>query len=136
MKSCFETNAVINLAVLQVRLMPNGSGLPRPIAIPLHIPIQGLLPKLNRLPIVYYYYEDPYNSLNFIQCKILKNNDTLKENIILSAESEVAVKRKDSTPCTHSKFIEHGDGDHNESSYKVHFAKTQRIVAKNSRHMK
>ena len=62
MKKCFETNANICLDLLQVTSMQIVSGPPRPMTILFNIPMQSLIPRVNRSPILYHHNEDYYNA--------------------------------------------------------------------------
>ena len=59
------------------------------------------------------YGEDHYNAIKVRNNKLTKNNDTLKEPIILPAGFAIIVKRKDGGPQVHCKE------DHNGWSFKI-----------------
>ena len=47
-KKGFDNNNDVNLALLQIRSMPKGPGLPSPVMLLLNRPIRGLLHQMNR----------------------------------------------------------------------------------------
>ena len=50
-QKCFDNSKDVNIALLQVRLMPIGGGLPSLATLYFNRPIQALLPQINREPI-------------------------------------------------------------------------------------
>ena len=51
MKKCGDTKSDIHLALLQVRMMPLGPGLPSPATLLFNCSARGIMPIINRLPI-------------------------------------------------------------------------------------
>ena len=64
---------------MQVRSTPLGLGQPSPATLLFNRPISGLMWKANRAPSNYNYDEDKQNTLQMLQGKMTRNNDTFKE---------------------------------------------------------
>ena len=47
-EKCFDTNTCVNLALLQMRFMPVGQGLPHPATFLVKRPFRGLMPRLTK----------------------------------------------------------------------------------------
>ena len=104
---CSDTNQDVNLALLQIRLMPIEPGLPNLETIQFSRPISGRLLMLNREPTFYDYDNDHHVTLKQRQDVNDKNKDTLRDPTIIPTGSVVAVHREDSGSWTHGTIIEH-----------------------------
>ena len=62
LKKCFDTNADINLAVLQVESKPKGPGLPSPVPLLFNRPIRDKMSTLSRESINFNYNDDHYDA--------------------------------------------------------------------------
>ena len=63
----FDNNNDINLTLLQIGLMPIGTGLPSPATLLFNRPIRALLPQMNREPININADEEHYKALKHIK---------------------------------------------------------------------
>ena len=63
MKKCFDTNADLNIALLEITSVPVGSWLPNPATLLFKRPIKGLILRVYRTPIDYDYDEKQYDAL-------------------------------------------------------------------------
>ena len=63
MKKRFDNNKAVNLALLQITATLIGNGLPSPATVLFSKAMRGLLPKSNRMPIIYDYGDDNYDDL-------------------------------------------------------------------------
>ena len=79
-KTCFDNNNV-NLALLQIRSMPIGTGLLSPATLLLKRLIQALLPHIKRKPIKFNVDDKSCEVLKLQQDKYLRGNDTFKDSI-------------------------------------------------------
>ena len=72
----------INLALLLIRSTPVGLGLPSSTTL-FNRPILGLMPRVCRMLINYYSYEDNHDTLKSRHYQLIMNNDTCEESLII-----------------------------------------------------
>ena len=65
----FDNNNDVNLVLLQIRLMPIGTGLPSQAILLFNKPIRALLPQINKEPINYSADHENYEVLKSWQNK-------------------------------------------------------------------
>ena len=94
MKKLFDTNADVYLALLQIRSMPEGLGLPIKITILFSRPVRALISRVHIAPLNYGCNKNHHNVLNMHENKSLESSDTLKEPIIIPIGSTVATQCK------------------------------------------
>ena len=58
MKKCSDTNRDVNLALLQIQLTQIEDGLLSPATILFNKPTRGLLPMINKTPMIYHYDDE------------------------------------------------------------------------------
>ena len=81
MKECFETNKDINIALLQIGPTPILPELLSPATILFSRPVGHLLPKMNRVPMLYDFDDDNYVTYKQRQCAG-KVKDTCKDLLL------------------------------------------------------
>ena len=96
-----DTNKGVSQALLQIALIPIGTGLPSP-AVPLFIrPIRGPLPQMNRELIHINNDDAKYKALTLHHDEYVKNNDIYKDSLSVPIRSTVAKEHEDGEAWTH-----------------------------------
>ena len=90
-KKCFDANAHVDLALLQMKSTPMGPWLQSPTILLFNSPIRRLMPRVSRMPINFYYNEISFEATKVRQSEAVKNNDIFKECIIILIEYMGAV---------------------------------------------
>ena len=80
--------------------------------------IRGLLPKINRISIIYDYDDEHYDALKQRQ-HLADRRDTGKDFTTIPVASAEVVHRKDNSPLIHSIVLDHGTKEHSNRSYKI-----------------
>ena len=114
--------------------MPVAPGLSNPTTLLFNRPVRCLMPRLNRAPINHDFDEDHLNALKCV--KTIYNKDTVKEIIIISSGSTVAVQCKDNWLWTHGTISEHGNANYNGWLYGIQATKTGHIITRHVKHLK
>ena len=105
-------------------------GLPNPVILLFNKPVRGILPKLNRLPILIDYGSDNC-------CSYKKWRRSWYKNIpFLSSGSTVVVGWEDRGSWMHGAIVGYRSDDHNGRSYKVQVTKIGHIKWWMKKHVK
>ena len=105
-KKCRQTNNDVHFALLQIRSILVGTGLPSAASLLFNRPIRALLLQIGKEPINVNNDDESYEALKSRQEAYTKNNDTHKDSTFFSAGSTVAVQREDGSPWMHGMIME------------------------------
>ena len=113
-KKCCDTNSDKHLALLQIRMMPIGPGLPNTVKLLFNQPTRGIMPIINRIPISKDNDDEHHKALLWRQTKNDRKHDTTRNYTLLPIGSTVVVQREDGNRCTHGKIVGKGDHHHHD----------------------
>ena len=134
-KKCLDSNNGVNLALLQIRSLSIGTGLPSPAMLLFNRPGRGLLPQINREPININNDDVQYRAFKAHQSKYITDSDTHKESPSFLIGSTVAIQCEDEGPWTHGVIKVANSSDHNGRSSIVRVTKTDRFRRQNTKHI-
>ena len=78
---CIQNNNDVNFALLQIRSLPIGAGIPSPATLLFYRPIRALLPQIGREPINI--SDAYYKALKSKHKPYIKKNDTCKNSYLI-----------------------------------------------------
>ena len=125
----------MNLALVQIRSIPTGPWLPSPSMLLFNRLIKGLLPQMNRKPIIINYDDVQYEVLKACHDIYVKNNEAHKDSLSFPIASTVPMQHVMAGSWTHIFIKAFNSSDHRGRSYMVRVKKTCRLITWNMRHI-
>ena len=125
---CLDTNNGVNLALLQIRLIPIVASIPSPAMVLFNIPIRDLLSQMKRKPININNNDVQYEALKACQDKYVKDNSIHKNLLSFPIGSKVAVQCEDGGPWMYGVTEEANNSNHSGRSYIIRVMKMLRLI--------
>ena len=133
-KKCTDSDRDINMALLQICMMPLSQDLLSPATLMFSRQVCGIMPVIDHKPLVKDCDDDHHNKL--IERQQKNTNEASAIFPCIPIGSAVVVQQEDGGPWTHGTIVGMGNHNHHDKSYMIQLITNGRCITCNRCHIK